>query len=190
MKYEYTTKPWLLSTILNEMYSDWWRLAYYDKQQQISVWDKPIKARTNKIIKWQESKQWLEFIELYRTINKNGSYSDTLLRKYEIVLKEHNHSNIIKNLNEYIEHIAIFEKPPLQVGTYLNQKRFLDPWETVKVDFSTKWIDERLKEREVPAECKEPIMWEVSKWKANHWKNPSMEFTVFKLDAIIDKYHT
>ena len=27
------------------MYSDWWRLAYYDKQQQISVWDK-LKTQT------------------------------------------------------------------------------------------------------------------------------------------------
>jgi len=98
---------------------------------------------------------------LYRTINKNGSYADTLIRKYEIVLTENKHSDIMKNLKEYIEHIDAYKKPPLQAGTYLNQKRYLDPWETVKVDFTTKWIDDILKERQIPSEVKEVIMIEV-----------------------------
>ena len=147
------------------------------------------KAKSKKAKAWKITPEWLEFINEFRTINKKGSYSDTLVRKYEIVLEKTKHSDIMNNLKDYKRHIIEFNKLPLQVWTYLNQNRFMDDWETVKVNYEEKWIDEHIKLREIPQECIEPIMWEVGNWKAKHWDNPSMEFTTFKLDAIIDKYY-
>lgn len=46
--YEYKKKQWLLTECLEEMYWLWYRLAYYDKEVQISVWDKKVTVRKTK----------------------------------------------------------------------------------------------------------------------------------------------
>lgn len=49
--YEYKKVKWILTDSLEEMYWNGRRLAYYDKEVKISVWDKPIKktvTRTKK----------------------------------------------------------------------------------------------------------------------------------------------
>ncbi len=145
--------------------------------------------RTTKSIEWKETKEWLEFIKLYREINKNGSYAKTLLRKYELVLKENKHEDIIKNLKQYKEHLILFpSKPALQVSTYLNQNRFKDDWELIKTDFASKWQDDRLKELKVPVNCIDPIKTEIQAWESKH--GAMREMTIGILDQIIWKYYT
>lgn len=41
--YEHKKIKWILTDCLDEMYSTGWRLAYYDKEVKISVWDREIK---------------------------------------------------------------------------------------------------------------------------------------------------
>ena len=43
--YEHKKIKWILTDCLDEMYSEGWRLAYYDKEVQISVWDREIKKK-------------------------------------------------------------------------------------------------------------------------------------------------
>jgi hypothetical protein len=57
------------------------------------------------------------------------------------VLEKNKHTDIMQNLSDYKKHLEAFNKPPLQVGTYINQKRYLDKFETIKLDFSKKRLD-------------------------------------------------
>lgn len=43
--YEHKKKLWKLTDCLDEMYWLWFRLAYYDKDLKISVWDREIKKK-------------------------------------------------------------------------------------------------------------------------------------------------
>jgi hypothetical protein len=68
------------------------------------------------------------------------------------VLEKNKHTDIMQNLSDYKKHLEAFNKPPLQVGTYINQKRYLDKWEVIKVDFSIRRRIDLLKELKVPEE--------------------------------------
>jgi hypothetical protein len=53
-------------------------------------------------------------------------------------------------------------------ATYINQKRYLDTWEIIKVDYVNKWKDEMLKDQKVPQNCIDAIMTEDNAWITNH----------------------
>ena len=147
--------------------------------------EKTVKA-TVEIKEWKETAEWLEFIKLYRTINKSWSYDKRLIRKYEIVLEKNSHESIIKNLKRYILHLDLYTtKPPLQVATYINGNRFLDDWETVKVDYSEKWIIDIMQEREITEDSQNRIMTAVRIWRKTN--EPVKEFTTSILDMMINK---
>lgn len=151
------------------------------------IFYKQEKKKTPEIKEWKETPQWLEFIKLYREINKSGTYDKTLIRKYEIVLEKNKHEDIIKNLKQYQEHLKLYtSKPPLQVATYLNRNRFKDDWETIKIDYSEKWITDIMKEREIDEQHQERIMVEVRLWRKTY--EPVREFTTNILESMIQKY--
>ena len=131
------------------------------------------------------SPEWLEFIKEYRLINNKWSYDERLITKYHNVLKEYKHTDIMQNLSDYKKHLEAFNKPPLQVGTYLNQKRFLDKWEIIKVDFTKKWIDDVFKQRKIPQNIIDPVLTEIQRWEAMH---KDKELTIWILDNMILKY--
>lgn len=136
----------------------------------------------------KESSEWLEFITLYRKINNNGSYAKTLVKKYHECLKEKDHKYMMDKLREYQKHLEAFtSKPTLQVSTYLNQWRYNDTYELIKVDYVNKWKDDMLKEQEVPQECIDAIMSENNKWVSNHWQ--MREMTAYVFQEIIGKYY-
>jgi len=84
------------------------------------------------------------------------------------VLEKNKHIDIMQNLSDYKKHLEAFNKPPLQVGTYINQKRFLDKWEIVKVDFTHKWIDDLFKELKTPPNIIDPVLTEIDKREASN----------------------
>lgn len=129
--------------------------------------------------------EYTEFIKTYRSINTKWSYDDRLIIKYNNILKEYKHINIMNNLSDYKKHLEAFNKPPLQVWTYLNQKRFLDNWEIVKVDFVHKWIDDLFKQRNIPQNIIDPVLTEISLWEAKH---KGKELTIWTLENMILKY--
>ncbi len=57
------------------------------------------------------------------------------------------HNKIMENLKDYKLFLEVNkERNPLQVSTYLNQKRYKDKWEIVR-DVSRKWINDIYKEK-------------------------------------------
>jgi hypothetical protein len=84
------------------------------------------------------------------------------------VLEKNKHTDIMQNLSDYKKHLEAFNKPPLQVGTYINQKRYLDKFETIKVDFSKKWIDDLFKELKTPPNIIDPVLTEIDKREASN----------------------
>ena len=172
--FEKLTKAWQDNWI--HSHNEYWYMIF---QKKTTV--------TTKKIEWTETKEWIEFIRLYREINKNWTYDKTLLRKYEIILKENNHSDIIDNLKVYKEHLKLFPtKPPLQVSTYLNRNRFKDDWETVKINYEEKWITDIMKEREITDSYQDIIMTNVRMWRKSY--EPVRQFTIGILDDMIQKY--
>ena len=93
---------------------------------------------------------------------------------------------MMNKLEEYEEHLKAYNKPPLMVSTWLNQKRFLDYYETIKIDFSQKWQEEILKEQSVPQEYVNLILLERDKWVAT---NPKKELTTHIFNEMIKKYY-
>ena len=71
--------------------------------------------------------------------------------------------------------------------TYINQERYRDNWEVVKVDFANKWKSDMIKEQKIPKEYAEPIMLESDKWEATHGK--TREMTSLTFQNIIDRYY-
>ena len=95
---------------------------------------------------------------------------------------------MMDKLDEYKNHLKSFTtKPPLQVWTYLNQKRYNGTYEITKVDYTTKWQDEVLRERKIPLEYVEMIILERDKRVA---MNPKKEVTAYIFDEMIKKYFT
>ena len=147
--------------------------------------EKTVKA-TVEIKEWKETAEWLEFIKLYRTINKWWSYDKRLIRKYEIVLEKNKHEDIIKNLKRYILHLDLYTtKPPLQVASYINWNRFLDDWETVKINYEEKWIIDIMQERKITEDSQNRIMTAVRIWRKTN--EPVKEFTTNTLEQMITK---
>lgn len=179
--YEQTTKKAPLNTILEEMYNTGRRLAYFDKETSYSIWDREIK-KTREVKVDKESPEYLEFIKQYRKINNNGSYDTRLIKKYHDAIKEKPHKEIMQNLEDYKKHLKAFDKPALQVWTYLNRKGYLETWQIVKVDFSKAWIDNLCKERWYSAEFIEHLVLTV---KARETKN-NKEVTAWVLENLID----
>ena len=79
--YEHIKKKWILTDCLDEMYWLWFRLAYYDKDLKISVWDKKITKTVNKTV-WVKDEQWWEFRDKYKTIKDSGLSDNGLIVKY------------------------------------------------------------------------------------------------------------
>lgn len=141
-----------------------------------------VETKTKLKIAWVE---FTEFINEYRTIKTNWSYDERLITKYNNILKEYKHKGIMKNLSDYKKHLLAFNKPALQVWTYLNQKRFLDNWELIKIDYSKKWIDDLFKERNIPQNIIEPVLIEIERREKS---NPKKELTIWIIDNMILKY--
>ena len=76
----------------------------------------------------------------------------------------------MKNLDDYSKHLTAHKKKEyaLMAQTYINQKRYEDNWEVVKVDFATKWRSDMIKDQNIPEMYIEPIMLEAKKWDATH----------------------
>lgn len=175
----------LNNSALPKLWKEWRELTSI--YNEIMYFKRVIKQTRNITID-KESPEWLEFIMEYRKINNNGSYAKTLIKKYHEVLKEKPHKEMMEKLEEYKKHLEAFSfKNPVQAPVFLNQKRYLETYEVVKVDYTNKWKDDMLREQKVPKDCVSAIMTENSAWESTHWKVREMTSVVFQ--GIIDKYY-
>lgn len=184
--YEYKKKQWLLTECLEEMYWLWYRLAYYDKELQISVWDKKISRTITKSI-WEKDEQWLEFRNLYKQIKDSGLSNNALIVKYNTLCKEWLHSKIMDNLKDYKIYLEVTKKKDyaLMAQTYINQARYNDTWEIVQ-DQSRKFINDIFKELELNADEIENVKTEIQAYEKKHNK----EVTDYNVRSLIHYVRT
>ena len=169
---------------ITEFWKDNW--LYCNQLDNILIFYKKVVKQEETKAKYEEAwTEFTEFIKEYRTINNKWSYDERLVAKYKIVLEKNKHTDIMQNLSDYKKHLEAFNKPPLQVGTYINQKRYLDKWETIKVDFTKKWIDDIFKQRNIPKYIIDPVLTEINNRET---KNKGKELTIWIIDNMILKY--
>lgn len=187
--YKYINKSSDIKTNLKaitEFWKDNW--LYCNELDNILIFYKKVIKQEETKAKYEEAwTEFTEFIKEYRTINNKWSYDERLVWKYKIVLEKNKHTDIMQNLSDYKKHLEAFNKPPLQVGTYINQKRYLDKFETIKVDFSIRWRIDLLKELKVPEEYISKINARAKIRDDTHWKTKEMTTAVFT--DIINSYY-
>lgn len=166
--YEYKKVQWILTDCLYQMYRNGRRLAHYDKEVKISVWDRKTKRTITKTDPVKD-KQWLEFRALYKQIKDSWLSNPTLIVKYNKLCKEWLHSKIMENLKDYKIYLEATKKKDyaLMASSYINQSRYNDKWEIVK-DMSKKFINDIFKEKELNADEQDYIMSEVKNYEFKH----------------------
>jgi len=187
MTYEHIFIKWSLKDIAQKKYSEWYRLAYYDKDTNISLWDREVKRQYKRT---ETFKEFQDFIGRYKTLKKgiNGLSDPKLPWIYKSILEQwFKHQDIMNNLKHYKIHLESFSyKKPTMPQTYLNQHRFLEKWELDKNFAANKWRRDMLEEQWVPKECAEPIELEANTWQKNH---PDKDLTTNIYQNMIDKYY-
>lgn len=151
-------------------------------------------AKTNTPVEWKETKEYIEFITYYRKeINNKNSSAKTIPRKYELALEENNpntwkkvtHSDLMKATKNYWEYVKAFNQYPVWVQVYLNNRRYLEEYETVKVNYEEKWITDTMKDRGIDESHQERILTAVRIWRKSY--EPVKEFTSMTLEMMINK---
>ena len=88
------------------------------------------------------------------------------------------------NLNDYKLFLEVNKsRSPLQVTTYINQKRYLDNWEIIK-EQSRKFVNDIFKEKQLNADEIEFMTKEIETYE----KTQNREATDYNVRAIIKKY--
>lgn len=179
IEYKITTHD---DRVLRQFWKDGWQLIQILDWKM--YWSRELK-QTKTPIKWKETKERKEFIEFYRkNITNKWSYWDPVIRKYEIALESTPHKTIMDNLKDYKLFLEINKtRPPLQVTTYINQKRYFDKWEIVK-DMSRKFINDIFKEKQLNADEIEFMTKEIETYE----KTQNREASDYNVRAIIKKY--
>lgn len=187
MAYEHIFLKGSLKETAEKKYAEWYRLAYYDKETQIWLWDREI---TRKYKRTETFKEFQEFIERYKFLKKGINWlSDPKLPGvYKAKLAEgFKHQDIMNNLKMYKIHLESFTwKKPTMPWTYLNRNAFKEKWELDKNYSANKWRRDMLENQWVPKHCAEPIEQEADKWQKNY---PDKELTTHIYQNIINKYY-
>ncbi len=173
-------------TLLEWLWKEGWELTTI--YEWIMYFKKSIKKTIIKSI-WVANKERLEFRWAYKDIKNSWLSCNALMCKYNKLTVEWKHTSIMKNLDDYSKHLTAHKKKEyaLMAQTYINQKRYEDNWEVVKVDFATKWRSDMIKDQNIPEMYIEPIMLEAKKWDATHWT--TREMTSWNFQIMIDKYY-
>ncbi len=179
MTYEYKLIK-INNSALPKLWKEWRSLT------SIYEWVMYFQKKTARTVTqsiWDKNKDWLEFRDKYKTIKNSWLSNNSLIVKYNKLSKEWLHTSIMNNLDDYVKHLEAFKKKDyaLMAQTYINQQRYKDSWEIVKTDFSTKWINDLLKERKFTVAVCENIMCEVKAWEVKQNK----EMTQWVLENII-----
>lgn len=162
----------------------------------------PLLWKDNWIMCWLNN----EFIYFYREVKKTKSerntlktpeyeefkrlypsttwiYDEKLIVKYNKLVAEWLHKQIIDSVEMYKKELEITKKPVANASTYLNQKRYLQEFKVVKSK-DEEWQNELLKY--LPSKIIEQVLRKKKEWEDTNKKDISEG--VFK--NIIDYYLT
>ena len=121
---------------LKLLYSEWWEMI------QIHEWIVYLhreKKRTREEKKWIQTREYLEFREKYPS--KTGIYDDKFIIKYNSLVKEWLHSEIMNAIDKYLVEIEVTGKKIANASTWINQKRWNEKFTVVK-DREEEWMNE------------------------------------------------
>ena len=148
---------------------------------------KKTTTRKNKTV--EKTPEFEAFRYKYRSIKKNGLYDPNLPAKFQEKVKEFGLDTIMNNLDDYIKHCKVKEKPEdkiLMPSTYLTRNRFTDDWDLWNVTLDQKRVNTMLKEQVEDNNIIDAILQEKRAWEAT---NTHRELTSAIFQNIIDKYN-
>jgi len=145
MKVEYKTIPLSEISNLNEYGKEWWIFQLLVKD--VLVWYREIK-KTRKEKKAEMTSEYEKFHKEYP--KKSGITSDSVINKINTSVKEWRFERIMEWVERYNKMIKVENIVPkfiLNAETFLNQKRYEDPFDIFenRVPISEQWILEKIK---------------------------------------------
>jgi len=178
------TTPKEYLNMLKNMWEDNW--SWQQDKFWLSIFYKEVK-KIKKAISWKETKERLEFITYYRkNITNKWSYWDSLIRKYELTIKDYKHEFIMENLKDYKKFLEVYKtRAPLQVWSYLNWNRYMDTWDIIE-DKSRKFINDIFKEMDLEQVTIDNVLTEIQAYEKKHNK----EVTDYNVRSLIHYVQT
>lgn len=151
---------------LNDYGKDGWIASIY--VDGIIVLHREIK-RSRGTVKREITTEWKEFRDTYPS--KSGIYDDKLAQKYQKLVDDGLHENIMKSLELYKKELEVTGKPICNASTFINQKRWLQDFRVTKSK-SDEWMNEFL--LPLNPEIIERVRNTAKKWEKD---NPTKKMT-------------
>lgn len=167
--------------------SEWKTLNELGKSNRITsiiVEDRIILYREVKQSKEQkkaiQTKEYLEFRELYKKMSANWIYDDKFIKKYNKLVSEWLHQTIIDSIPRYEKECVLLNRPYKNASTFINQKTRIQEFRVVKTK-EEEWVNDMIKDF-TEYQIKE-IIKTYKEWEKTQHK----DITKWVLQNIIDK---
>lgn len=166
------------NSALHEMWRNNWQLICIN--EWMMYFSKQVKqSREQK--KAIQTPEYLEFRKAYPS--STGIYDDKLIKKYNDLVNEWLHKDIINAVEQYKKELAVtWQAKIANASTFLNQKRWLQNFRVVK-DVNEEWVNDMLKW--LDALIITQVLETKKQWEKN---NPTKKCTPWILANIIEKY--
>lgn len=164
--------------ILPKMGEEGWQLiSIYEWKMYFSREERKKKEKKKAI----QSNEYLSFRNIYPS--KTGIYDDKLIIKYNDLVTQGLHTDIMVAVTQYIKEIEVTGQSKIcNASTFLNQKRWLQDFRVVR-DSNEEWVNKEIKH--LPSAKISQILDTKKIWEKEH---PTKEFTLWVLKNIIAKY--
>lgn len=131
---------------LNEYGKEWWIVSWLKIENTIFLYRELKKTRKEK--KAERSKEYEKFHELYP--KKSWITSDSVINNINTAVKGWRFESIMEWVERYVKMIKVENIVPkfiLNAETFLNQKRYEDPFDVMesRIPISEQWILEKIK---------------------------------------------
>jgi hypothetical protein len=168
----------LNNSALPELWKDSWIMCWINNEFMYFYREvKRIRSEKNFLV----TPEYSEFKIKYPS--NTWIYDEKFIIKYNKLVSEWLHEQIIKSVEQYKKELEVTKKPVANPSTYINQKRYLQDFKVVKCK-NEEWQNELLKE--LPSKIIEQILSKKKDWEDTNKKDISEG--VFK--NIIDYYLT
>ena len=171
--------------IREEANKKWWT---YTNEAFGYMWfeKKETKKRTKKEIQATKSKEYLEFESKYP--RKVDMSKPELVNKYNKLVEQGKHKEIIEWLERYIRHIEVENKAESFIKhayTWINANWWENEYKVLETRFwaNEKWISDALQNES--QECISAVLEAKKLWEK---KNQLSEFSKWVLDQMVSKY--
>lgn len=142
---EYKTIPEDDIALLPELWKEGW-IATFVSKGRIVMYREKRKTKTERNAEW--TKEYKEFMDLYKPLSDNGIYDPKVKIKYNNLVKEWLHDKIIQSIPLYEKECRIKNRPFKNPYTFLNQRTWEQEFKITK-NKEDEWMNEILKNEEL-----------------------------------------